>query len=115
MFTDRKVKAAISKSQRRQKLQQDQMIMEKGKTLERNQTRDWKAGDIYSPHDLSPSEMKKWRKKHSPPTDAFDALSINPLHQYKVQPGFPPRCSPANSILIIRYVIEFFDHVGIYD
>ena len=28
--------------------------------------------------------MKKWAKRHSPPTDAFDALNINPLDQYKV-------------------------------
>jgi len=80
---DKKLKKQIHKENKLQRVQQDQMINEKGKTLERNQTRDWKAGDIYSPHDLSPSEMKKWRKKYSPSTDAFDALSINPLHQYK--------------------------------
>jgi len=80
---DRKLRHQVYKDEKRQRVQQDQMINEKGKTLERNQTRDWKAGDIYSPHDLSPSEMKKWRKKYSPSIDAFDALSINPLHQYK--------------------------------
>lgn len=48
-------------------------------------TRDWKAGDVYSPHDLSPTEMKKWKKRQSPPTDAFDALKKNPLDLYKVR------------------------------
>lgn len=47
-------------------------------------TREWKAGDVYSPHDLSPAEMKKWRKRRSPPTDAFDSLKRNPLDLYKV-------------------------------
>lgn len=42
------------------------------------------AGDIYAPHDLSASEMKKWTKRQSPPTDAFDTLNMNPLDQYKV-------------------------------
>lgn len=58
---------------------------ERARNLERNNTRNWKVGDVYSPHDLSPSEMKKWRKRKSPSTDAFDALGINPLHQYKVR------------------------------
>lgn len=53
--------------------------------MERFQTREWKAGDIYAPHDLSPVEMKKWRKRYSPSTDAFDALNMNPLDHYKVR------------------------------
>lgn len=69
---------------RRQKFQEEQLLMEKGRALERNQTRDWQQGDVYAPHDLSPAEMKKWRRKQRPSTDAFDALSINPLNQYKV-------------------------------
>jgi len=39
---------------------------------------------VYAPHDLSPEEMKKWKKRKSPTMDAFDALGINPLDQYKV-------------------------------
>ena len=56
-----------------------------GRILERFQTREWAPGDIYSPHDLSPSEMKKWSKRWSPSNDAFDALNIKPLEHYKVQ------------------------------
>ncbi len=105
--TDQKLSRTMKKAQKWHKLNQDHMIMEKGKTLERNQTRDWKVGDIYSPHDLSPSEMKKWRKKQSPSTDAFDALSLNPLHQYKVRS--PSLCSTlplsAKHVLIIQRTI----------
>jgi small subunit ribosomal protein S18 len=59
--------------------------LNEGRTLEKFQTREWKHGDLYSPHDLSPSEMKKWGKRLSPSTDAFDALNINPLEHYKVR------------------------------
>lgn len=59
--------------------------LNEGRTLEKFQTREWRHGDLYSPHDLSPSEMKKWGKRLSPSTDAFDALNINPLEHYKVR------------------------------
>lgn len=52
--------------------------------MEKFQSREWRRGEIYSPHDLSPAEMKKWRRRHSPPTDAFDSLNKNPLDLYKV-------------------------------
>ncbi|EEP76084.1 conserved hypothetical protein [Uncinocarpus reesii 1704] len=61
---------------------------ERRRTLERFQTRDWKAGDVYSPHDLSPAEMRKWKRKLSPSVDVFDLLAMNPLHQYKFGSGF---------------------------
>lgn len=51
--------------------------------MERNFTRDWNIGDVYAPHDLSAAEARKWRKRYSPTTDAFDALSLNPLDLYK--------------------------------
>jgi hypothetical protein len=54
------------------------------RALERNYTRDWKAGDVYAPHDLSAAEARKWKKRQRPSTDAFDALSMNPLDCYKV-------------------------------
>merc|ERR1712187_192457 len=53
------------------------------RAMEKFQTREWRRGEIYSPHDLSPAEMKKWRKRQSPPTDAFDSLNKNPLDLYK--------------------------------
>lgn len=54
------------------------------RALERNFNRDWRAGDVYAPHDLSAAEARKWKKKQNPTQDAFDALSLNPLDCYKV-------------------------------
>jgi len=59
------------------------------RALARYQTRDWKVGDVYAPHDISAAEMRKWRQKRAPTTDAFDALALNPLDLYKV--GFALR------------------------
>ncbi|KAL4927420.1 mitochondrial 37S ribosomal protein bS18m [Aspergillus undulatus] len=67
----------------REKLRQGQRAQADNRALEKFQTRDWKAGDIYAPHDLSPAEMKKWRKRSAPTSDAFDALNLNPIHLYK--------------------------------
>ncbi|KAM0502665.1 hypothetical protein ACHAP8_003495 [Fusarium lateritium] len=49
----------------------------------RQMPRRWQAGDVYSPHDLSPIEMQKWRKKSVKNNDVIDALGINPLDMYK--------------------------------
>lgn len=68
----------------RQKFIEDQKTQGESRILEKYQTRDWRAGDIYTPHDLSAAEMKKWRKRYSPATDAFDSLNMNPLDLYKV-------------------------------
>ena len=65
-----------------------QMDAERGehaRAMERNFTREWKAGDVYAPHDLSAAEARKWRIKKAPTTDVFDSLSINPLECYKVR------------------------------
>ncbi|KAE8350268.1 ribosomal protein S18 [Aspergillus coremiiformis] len=67
----------------RQKFIQDQKAQGESRALEKFQTRDWRAGDIYTPHDLSAAEMKKWRKRYSPATDVFDSLNLNPLDLYK--------------------------------
>ncbi|KAJ5506039.1 hypothetical protein N7453_004996 [Penicillium expansum] len=67
----------------RLKFLEDQKAQGESRALERYQTRDFKAGDVYSPHDLSPAEMKKWGKRQSPQTDAFDALNLKPMDLYK--------------------------------
>jgi len=51
--------------------------------LARQLPRFWKVGDVYAPHDLSGAEARKWRIRTRPTTDAFDALSVNPLTLYK--------------------------------
>ncbi|KAL6702180.1 hypothetical protein J3F84DRAFT_356998 [Trichoderma pleuroticola] len=45
--------------------------------------RRWDAGDVYSPHDMSPVEMQKWRKRSPRGGDVIDALGIRPLDMYK--------------------------------
>ncbi|KAI8725343.1 hypothetical protein NCS52_00105100 [Fusarium sp. LHS14.1] len=45
--------------------------------------RRWEVGDVYSPHDLSPVEMQKWRKRSVRNVDVVDALGISPLDMYK--------------------------------
>lgn len=51
----------------------------------RQMPRRWEAGDVYSPHDLSPVEMQKWRKRSVKNNDVIDALGISPLDMYKVR------------------------------
>lgn len=50
----------------------------------RQMPRRWDAGDVYSPHDMSPVEMQKWRKRSPRGGDVIDALGIRPLDMYKV-------------------------------
>lgn len=58
--------------------------IERLKMLEKQMARPWRRGDVYSPHDLSPVEMKKWRRRNILPKDAFDATAINPMDEWKV-------------------------------
>ncbi|KAJ5123476.1 hypothetical protein N7448_009573 [Penicillium atrosanguineum] len=87
--SQRATSSQTSKVQHRRRLPnrlrflEDQKAQGESRALEKFQTREWKAGDVYAPHDLSPAEMKKWGKRKSPSTDAFDALNLNPLHLYK--------------------------------
>jgi len=47
-------------------------------------TRKWNFGDVYSPHDLSPSEMTKWKKNTGRKQDLVDLLGVRPLDMYRV-------------------------------
>ncbi|KAL1976394.1 hypothetical protein VTN31DRAFT_2676 [Thermomyces dupontii] len=67
----------------RQRFLDEHKAQGESRIYEKFQTREWKPGDVYSPHDMSPAEMKKWSKRQSPNRDAFDELNINPLDQYK--------------------------------
>ncbi|KAI4183128.1 MAG: hypothetical protein L6R41_005566 [Letrouitia leprolyta] len=66
--------------------------------LERYIYRRFRPGDIYAPHDLSPTEQQKWRSrsrrtvskeapllssKKSIRHDAFDVLDVHPLAEFK--------------------------------
>ncbi|PKS07672.1 hypothetical protein jhhlp_006279 [Lomentospora prolificans] len=43
----------------------------------------WREGDVFTPHDLSGNEMKKWRRKAPKTADVFDVLGVNPLDHYR--------------------------------
>jgi hypothetical protein len=80
IFRDSKKQAGVAAQQLSQRLQATQRLRD----FEKFQPRKWKEGDVYSPHDLSWEEMEKWKKNPKVSIDAFDALGINPLHEYKV-------------------------------
>lgn len=44
----------------------------------------WRPGDVYAPHDLSSSEMGKWRKSTARRKDVIDLLGLRPLDMYRV-------------------------------
>ncbi|KAK2750652.1 hypothetical protein FQN57_002723 [Myotisia sp. PD_48] len=81
--TDSRLRAQRAKKRHREKFEQERELQMKQFNLHKFQTREWKSGDVYSPRDLSGAEMRRWKKKLAPQTDIFDALSMNPLHQYK--------------------------------
>ncbi|KAI1112190.1 ribosomal protein S18 [Nemania sp. NC0429] len=49
----------------------------------RQMTRRWRAGEVYSPYDLSPAEMNKWRKRTARRQDLVDLLGLRPLDMYR--------------------------------
>ena len=69
----------------RQQFRKAQKAETDSKPLERFINREWRPGDVYSPHDLSAEEMRKWKRRQGPSTDIFDAVGMNPLDLYKVR------------------------------
>jgi ribosomal protein S18 len=67
----------------REAFRRKEQLQMQARAMERFQKRDWRSGDVYAPHDLSAAEARKWSKRYSPTTDAFDALNLNPLDLYK--------------------------------
>ncbi|KAI2639982.1 ribosomal protein S18 [Xylaria nigripes] len=49
----------------------------------RHLTRRWHHGDVYSPHDMSPSEMNKWRRPTMQKRDVVDLLGLRPVDLYR--------------------------------
>ncbi|RKF82854.1 putative 37s ribosomal protein [Golovinomyces cichoracearum] len=54
-----------------------------GKDLSSLIGRQWKAGDVYAPHDLHQAELSKYKPRASPGVDIFDILDMNPLEHYR--------------------------------
>ena len=53
--------------------------------LQTMSTRNWRSGDVYSPHDLSLVEIKRWKGRTRPEVDVFDQLALNPITEWKVR------------------------------
>ncbi|KAI1462647.1 ribosomal protein S18 [Annulohypoxylon moriforme] len=49
----------------------------------RQMTRRWRAGEVYSPHDISPAEMAKWRRNQTVKKDLVDMLGLSPVDMYR--------------------------------
>lgn len=50
----------------------------------RQMPRKWKRGDVYAPKDLSPVEVRRFKKFRPPTVDTVDLLGFNPLDNYRV-------------------------------
>ena len=72
------------------KAEHEQLVL--NAAIEKQNTRRWRAGDVYAPHDLSSIEMKKWKQRRMVKGDAFEALNLDPRSEYKVC-GNPLFCS----------------------
>lgn len=80
----------------------------------RQMPRRWDAGDVYSPHDLSPVEMQKWRKRSLRSNDVVDALGIRPLDMYKVRGCFCLVLTWWLYGLALTFCAELFSCTGIH-
>ncbi|KAI1820483.1 ribosomal protein S18 [Xylaria intraflava] len=69
--------------QERGKLEDDMVKRNRNDDYMRHLARRWHLGDVYSPHDMSPSEMSKWRQNSAPKKDIVRLLGLRPLDMYR--------------------------------
>lgn len=50
----------------------------------RHMPRKWASGDLYSPNDMGPIAMDKWKRRMARSYDIVDALDMRPKDMYKV-------------------------------
>ncbi|KAI1303334.1 ribosomal protein S18 [Xylaria venustula] len=67
----------------RQNVEDDLRTNARSNDYMRQLPRRWRPGDVYSPHDLSPSEMGKWRRTTARQQDLVDLLGLRPLDMYR--------------------------------
>jgi len=72
-----------TREESRQELEEKLKLNNQREDYLRQLTRKWATGDIYSPHDLSPSEMSKFRSTSSRKQDLVDVLGLRPLDMYR--------------------------------
>ncbi|KAH7025984.1 uncharacterized protein B0I36DRAFT_293697 [Microdochium trichocladiopsis] len=72
-----------TREESRQDLEEKLKLNNQREDYLRQLSRKWATGDIYSPHDLSPSEMSKFRQTSSRKQDLVDVLGLRPLDMYR--------------------------------
>ncbi|TGJ88674.1 hypothetical protein E0Z10_g100 [Xylaria hypoxylon] len=70
-------------SKQNQKIEEEMRGKNRHDDYMRQLPRRWRAGDVYSPHDMSPSETAKWRKNTARQKDLVDLLGLRPLDMYR--------------------------------
>lgn len=78
-------RADIQRRQEAQRLSEEYM---------QQMPRRWREGDVFTPHDLTGNEMRKWKKRIGRSEDVFDLVGVNPLDHYRVRKPETPY-SPA--------------------
>ncbi|KAI0514523.1 ribosomal protein S18 [Xylaria bambusicola] len=67
----------------RQRVTEDLSTRSRNADYMRQLPRRWRTGDVYSPHDMSISEVDKWRKTTARKQDLVDLLGLRPLDMYR--------------------------------
>jgi hypothetical protein len=63
---------------------EDPALHKQALDLTKQISRRWRTGDVYAPHDLSSTEMRKWKLRGKPTVDVLDVLQLDPLVEYRV-------------------------------
>jgi hypothetical protein len=75
----------------------------------RQMPRRFEVGDVYAPHDLSPVEMRKWRRWTTEKHDLVDLLALRPVDMYRVSLLGPVVfCHPFSGRRVERMLTQLF-------
>ncbi|PFH57037.1 hypothetical protein XA68_15596 [Ophiocordyceps unilateralis] len=74
---------AVEQTKQNEDIVKSMSKKQQAEDLHRRMPRRFDPGEVYSPHDLSPVEMWKWRRRTARRGDVVDALGLRPLDMYK--------------------------------
>ncbi|KAI1485840.1 ribosomal protein S18 [Biscogniauxia mediterranea] len=67
----------------RDRVKEELRALNRSDDYARQMSRRWRVGDVYTPRDIGPGEMSKWRRSSPRKTDLVDMLGLHPLDMYK--------------------------------
>ncbi|KAI0601292.1 ribosomal protein S18 [Biscogniauxia sp. FL1348] len=67
----------------RDRVREDLRALNRNDDYARQMSRRWRVGDVYTPRDIGPGEMSKWRRSTPRKADLVDMLGLHPLDMYK--------------------------------